>query len=161
MRWSVQFIRSQMRFNMSRGASLLDTLVGSAIFLTIMLGFFGVLQLSIREATDSKGRAGAVMLANESLEYARGLAYADVGVSGGFPNGILVSPEQLALNDITYTRSILVSFVDDPKDGTGGSDSNGNTHDYKKIEIAVSWMAHSVWRTVSLNTIIIPVGIES
>lgn len=148
-----------MRFNMNRGASLLDTLVGSAIFLTIMLGFFGVLQLSIREATDGKGRAGAVMLANESLEYARGLAYADVGVSGGSPNGMLVSPEQLTLNDIVYTRSIMVSYVDDPKDGVGGSDSDGNAQDYKKITVSVSWLARGALRTVSLSTIVIPVAV--
>lgn len=139
---------------MRKGASLLDTLVGSAIFLVVALGFFGVLQLSIREASDSKARAGALMLANEWLEEARSVSYAQVGTTTGAVVGVFVTPDTVVINSISYTRRMVVEYVDDPKDGTGAGDASPN--DYKKVKVAVSWQTRGVTREVSLVSNFVP-----
>lgn len=140
----------------TRGASFIDAVVGSAIFVVVALGFLGVLQLSIREATDSKARAGAVLLANERIEEAHSFTYADVGTTTGSPTGLFVSPNTVVLNDVTYTRTVYVVYVDDPKDGVGALDADAATQDYKKIRVTVSWQARGITRNVTMVTNIVP-----
>ena len=131
-----------------RGASLLDSVVGSAIFLVIMTGLWGVLRLSIREATESKARLGALMLANEHIEFLHSFGYVSVSVGA--------TQVQQTLNDIVYTRDTLVQYVDDPKDGLGALDHDATPNDYKKIKVKVSWASHGLTRSVSLVSNVVP-----
>lgn len=164
----------------TRGVSLIDALVSSAILITISLGLFSVLQLSIRESTDSKARAGALMLANEQIEFLHSLAYADVGVGdnnrghGNDPDGydeenpggtggggndqslLMNRATHVTLNGIQYTRRTYVHYVDDPADGTANQDNDHNRDDYKVAKIEVSWESRGSTKSVSVVTNITP-----
>src|SRR3989344_2305991 len=66
----------------SRGVTLIDTVVGSALMLLVFIGIAGVFQLSVDIITNNKARAGAIALSDERMEYIRSLAYASIGTVG-------------------------------------------------------------------------------
>lgn len=144
----------------SRGLGLIEVVVGIGLLLIVFVGFFGVLQLGTRLATDNKLRTSALSLALERMEYIRSLDYASVGTVGGDPSGALIVSEPVTLNGINYTRRTHIVYIDDPKDGTGGSDSNGITDDYKRVKVEVSWEGQIGTRTASIVSDITPLGIE-
>lgn len=145
----------------TRGVGLLEMVVGVALLTTIFVGLFGVLQLGTRLATDSKARTGALALAQERIEYVRSLQYDDIGTVGGDPSGSLATSENITLNSINYTRRTLIIYIDDPKDGSGGADSNGITDDYKRVKVDVSWTGpKGRERNTFIVTDVAPPGIE-
>ena len=144
----------------TRGAGMVEVVVGSALIALIFTGLFGVLQLGTRLATDNKLRTGAVALALERMEYIRSLDYDSIGTVGGDPSGALVVNESIAINGVTYNRRTYIVYVDDAADGLGGSDSNSITDDYKRVKVEVSWDGQATAREVALVTDITPVGVE-
>ena len=82
----------------SRGVTLIDTVVGSALMLVVFVGIAGVFQLSIDVVTNNKARTGAIALANERIEYIRSLAYASIGTAGGIPSGLIAQSETVSLS---------------------------------------------------------------
>ena len=134
----------------SRGVTLIDTVVGTALMLVIFLGIVGAFQLSVDVVTNNKARGTAIALANERMEYIRSLTYASIGTSGGIPTGSIAQSESVTLNGIPFTRRTLVEYADDPKDGTGGSDSNSITSDYKVARVDVAWTSRPGTRHITL-----------
>ncbi|MBV9349749.1 MAG: carboxypeptidase regulatory-like domain-containing protein, partial [Patescibacteria group bacterium] len=145
----------------AEGMTFIEMLVGIAILLIVFLGLFAAFQLSINLVFSTKAKTGAVALVNEKLEYIRGLSYDAVGTVGGIPGGNIPQTEQKTLNNITYTLSTLVQYVDDPADGTGASDQNGITADYKTVRVEADWMVAGSPRSTFAVTEIAPPGIET
>ena len=123
----------------SRGVTLIDTVVGSALMLVVFLGIFAAFQLSIDVVTNNRARAGALALMNERMEYVRSLDYASVGTVGGIPSGPIAQSEPVTLSGIPYTRRTTVQYADDPEDGENEADENGRIVDYKQVRIEMSW----------------------
>jgi hypothetical protein len=140
----------------SRGVSLIDVVVGSALMLLVFMGISAVFQLSVQVVSNNKARAGAVALSGERMEYIRSLAYDSVGTAGGIPAGAIEQSETVSLNGIPYTRRTFIAYVDDPGDGTGGSDENAITLDYKAARVDVSWASKEGDRHIILVTRIEP-----
>lgn len=164
----------------SRGVSLIDALMSAAVLVTISLGLFAVLQLSIRESTDTKARSGALMLANEQVEFLHSLAYADVGVGdnnkghGNDPDGydednpggtggggndqdlLMNRATHVTLNGIQYTRRTYVHYIDDAADGLANHDNDHDRNDYKFVKVEVSWESRGVAKSVTLVSNITP-----
>ncbi len=146
----------------SRGVTLIDTVVGSALLLVVFLGIAGVFQLSIDVVTNNKARAGAIALANERAEYIRSLPYSGVGTAGGIPSGSIAQSETVVLNGVSYTRRTLVEYADDSGDGLGAADANGITLDYKIARVDLAWASREGTRHVALVTRISPpAGMET
>ncbi|MAZ67308.1 hypothetical protein CL652_00885 [bacterium] len=143
-----------------RGAGLLEVVVASALLALVFTGLFGVLQLGTRLATDNKSRTGALSLALERIEYIRSLDYSNIGTTGGVPSGPLAANESIALNGVDYVRRTYIVYIDDPKDGLGGGDTNGITTDYKRVKVEVSWEGQTGTRFSSLVSDFMPLGIE-
>lgn len=146
---------------LSRGVTLIDTLVGTSLMLVIFLGIIAAFNLSVDVVTNNKARAGAIALANERMEYLRSLSYGQVGVTGGIPAGIVPQTESVSFNDTAYTRRTLVWYSDDPKDGLAGADTNGIVADYKTIRVEVSWISRQGQRSIELVGRMSPAGVES
>lgn len=144
------------------GATLLDTLVGVALMVIVFVGISGAFRLSLEVVSNNKARAGAIALANERMEYLQSLSYDDVGTSGGIPSGTVAQNENVTLNGVPYIRHTLVRYADDPKDGSGASDSNGIIADYKEIKTDVSWSTKQGGsRTITLVGRVSPPGLET
>ncbi len=147
-------------FLLTRGIGLIEVVVATALLTIVFVGFFGVLQLSTRLATDSKSRTSALSLSLERMEYIRSLDYSSVGTVGGNPSGNLAVSESITMNGISYTRRTYIVYIDDPKDGTGGADSNGVTNYYKRVKIETSWQGPKITRKSSLVSDVVPLLIE-
>ncbi len=143
-------------FDAQKGSGILEVLIATALLVMIFSGLLGVLQLGTKLATDNKGHTGAGALAQEEVEYIKSLPYASVGTIAGTPSGVLPDSEQVSINNVNYTRTIYIVYIDDPKDGLGASDNDGNPNDYKRIKVTVSWNAHGKTRSVVLYNDIAP-----
>ncbi|MBU1292640.1 carboxypeptidase-like regulatory domain-containing protein [Patescibacteria group bacterium] len=144
-----------------RGMTLIDVLVGSALVLIVFLTLLGLLRASLLISSSSKAKAGATAVATTQMEYLRSLPYASVGTVGGIPAGNIPQTATTTMNGIPYTIRTFVAYVDDVKDGTGVSDSNGITTDYKKAKVAVTYVFRETVREVALISNIAPPSIET
>lgn len=158
---STRTTRTAYAQSRSRGVTLLDTLVGTALMLVVFMGIAAAFRLSIEVVTNNKARAGAIALGNERMEYLRSLSYGQVGVTGGIPAGIVPQEETVPLNGVTYTRRTLVIYSDDPADGTGAADSNSIVADYKTLRVEVSWNSREGEREIALVGRMSPNGVET
>lgn len=145
----------------NNGLSLIGVIIGIALMIILFLGVFGMFRSSLTILFDSTARAGATALMEERMEYIRSLPYRDVGTKGGIPDGVLQEEEILEFNDITYQRRVFVQYYDDPADGTGSSDNNDVTQDYKRAKVAVSWQGNNQEKTIESASYIMPDGIET
>jgi len=103
-----------------KGLTLIDVLIGTMLVLIIFLGVFGVFQLALKVIDQSASRIDAMAIANQQLEMVRNLPYEDIGVQGGFPDGVLPPSTTTILNGKEYTIENRVDFVVDPADGKKG-----------------------------------------
>ncbi|RJR12784.1 carboxypeptidase regulatory-like domain-containing protein [Candidatus Parcubacteria bacterium] len=143
-----------------KGATLIDTIVGTALILLVFIGITGAFQLSLDVVTNNRVRAGAIALLNERMEYLRSLSYTQIGVEGGIPAGIVPQIEVVSWNAIDYTRRTSVMYSDDPEDGLGVDDENDIIADYKTIRVEVSWQSKQGERSVTLLGRVSPHGVE-
>lgn len=171
----------------TRGVGLVEVVVGIGILTIVFVGFFGVLQLGTRLATDNKARTGALALALERMEFLRSLAYEDVGTldggdannghgnepdgedegnpghGGGLGNNYKLFSthyEYITLNGVDYTRRTLIAYIDDEGDGTSGQDENHKRDDYKVVRVRVTWESPNGQREVKIVSNVTPLGIE-
>lgn len=144
-----------------QGTTLIDVVVGVALFLVVFVGFFGVFRLAISFVSGTKAQTGALALANEQMEFLRSLPYDAVGTVGGIPAGNIQQIDEIVFNDVAYTRRTFVQYVDAPEDGLDIDDENAITADYKIAKIEVTWTLQQGLRSFSLISNIVPNGIES
>ena len=145
----------------SRGVTLIDAVVGSALMLLVFVGISAAFQLSLDVVTNNRIRAGAIALMNERMEYLRSLSYTQIGVIGGIPAGNVPQIETVSWNNVNYMRRTSVLYSDDPEDGLGAADENDIITDYKTIRVEVSWGSRQGERSVNLVGRISPPGVES
>lgn len=141
--------------------SLVDVVVGTALFLIIFLGLMSLLRASVLVSALSKQRAVATSIAEGQMEYVRSLSYDSVGNIGGIPAGVVPQYATTTLNGTSYSVRTFIVYVDDPADGIGASDTNGITTDYKKIKVSVTYTAGGRARSVDMLTNYAPLGIET
>jgi len=122
-----------MFFSNERGVSLVEVMFAVIIFMIIMLGglTYFTLPQSIRER--EKMRRLAVVSANHRMETLMALDFTAVTSDSNETN------TPVTIGKVSGTRNTTVTDVDDAADGTGGSDSDGDTIDYRTITIDVKW----------------------
>jgi len=140
------------------GFSLIEIVIGIALFLIIALGVYSAFRLSVKVVHQSKARITAIMLANERIEEVRNLPYNDIGTIGGIPSGDIPQTENVVKNGVVFTVKTTISYVDDPFDGTAPDDSVPN--DYKRVKVKVFWSGLFEGEVVSI-TDVAPRGLES
>jgi len=154
------FLSKKRTLNQS-GMTLIEVVVTSGIIMILFIAIYEVFIVSIDVVTTAKARAGALAIAVERMEQIRSQSYSALGTVNGIPAGSVPQSEQVLLNQTTYIRRTVIVYVDDPSDGSGASDTNGITTDYKQAKVEVVWSIRGVNRTFSLISNIIPPGIES
>lgn len=148
-------------FSSSRGVSLIDVVVGSALMLVIFMGLFGILRASIQVSGLAKLKAAATEIASSRMEYVRSLAYASVGTIGGIPAGPIPQLATTTNSGIEFSVRTYIAYVDDPADGEGIHDGNDITTDYKVVRVSVFYDVNGIERDVTLISNVAPKGIES
>lgn len=144
-----------------RGFSFVEMIVTAAIMSLVFGGLFQAFQVMTNVVATSKAKSGALSLISERMEYIRSLPYNSVGTDGGVPAGILPQNSTTTFNGILYSERILVQYVDDAADGSGGADSNGILSDYIQTKVEYTWTYRGVTDSMFLVSNIVPPGIES
>ncbi len=133
------------------GFTLIEVVVAAMLILVAFVGLYQLFQISARYVVTAKAREAALSLAQERMEQLRALSYSAVGTVGGTPSGSIPQSEIVALDTTTFLRATTIVYVDDPADGTGGSDVDaGGPNDYKKAQVSVSFPTENGTTTVTL-----------
>ena len=122
-----------------RAFSLIEVVVGIAVFLIVTLGIYQGYVALLSAVRTSRFKVTATALANEQLEIIRNLPYADVGISGGLPNGKILENQVISRDGVEFNIEATIRNIDDPFDGTIGGDPNDlSPADYKLVELEIS-----------------------
>ncbi len=131
-------IKKNREIKKRNGFTVVDVLIGVFLALIIFLGVFAAFRLGIKVVSQSRNKIAAVAIANHWIEMTRNLPYEDVGVEGGFPEGVLESSTTTVSNGTEFTVTIGVDYVVDSSDGIAEPEDSC-PNDYKKVEVNVSW----------------------
>ena len=143
----------------SSGFTLVETLVGTAIFVVLVLAVYDAYQAVYQVISDSRYKIAAIDLANEQLELARNLPYNSIGIVGGLPAGLLTHSQAITRDAATYTVITTVRNVDDPFDGIFPTDISPD--DYKLVQVEVDCPLCNNYQPVILTTQIAPKYLET
>lgn len=146
----------------SRGLTLVETLVGTAIFLIVVVGIYAAYSNIFKLVAYARVRTLAMVVANEQIEIARTLPYDQVGIVSGIPSGLLLHEQQVVKDGTRFQVEISVLNVDDPFDGTiGGTPNDLAPADYKLIEVNVGCAGCERFATTTVTSIVAPKNLES
>jgi len=125
---------------MKKGFTLIETLVGAAVFLVVAVAVYGAYTEVFKLANLNQSRILAVNLADEQFEVIRNMPYSDVGIVNGDPSGILPASTTMVRGGVTFNVAYTIRNVDLPFDGTFGSTTNNDIvpDDNKFIQISVA-----------------------
>jgi len=146
----------------TRGLTLVETLVGTAIFLIVAVGIYGAYANIFKLVAYARVRTLAMVVANEQIEIARSLPYDQVGIVSGIPPGLLLHEQQVVKDGTNFQVEISVRNVDDPFDGTiGGIPNDLAPADYKLIEVNVGCAGCDRFATTTVTSTVAPKNLES
>jgi prepilin-type N-terminal cleavage/methylation domain-containing protein len=124
---------------MNRGFTLIETIIGVAIFAIIATSaWFGLVKI-FDAVLILRAKTVATNLATEQIEIIRNLPYADVGIENGLPSGVIPYEQNLVRDNKTFLVRTTIRNVDLPFDGTiGGNPNDTSPADNKLVEVEVS-----------------------
>ncbi|MDO8515934.1 MAG: hypothetical protein Q7S28_01645 [bacterium] len=145
-----------------RGLSLVEVVMSigliTMLFGGVLLAYFSIIMV----VGNSALRNQAIVILNREVEVIRDLPYAQVGVSGGIPSGVLTSPKTIISGLNSFIVNTTVRNIDDPFDGTlGGSPNDTAPADYKLVEIEVSCPNCQNFMPIAFSTTVAPKALES
>jgi len=124
--------RHQRALLLEGGFTLIETLIAAFVLAVGIAGLFGMLSISVKATGSTRAREGATNLAQEILEDARTIPYAQLSPTdivselqamNGLANTSGTSTWQITRRGYTYTVTASECSIDDPKDKFGKHDS--------------------------------------
>lgn len=146
----------------SSGFSLIETLVGSAVFVMLALSAYKAFEVLMDVVATSQAKITATTLANEKFEIIRNLPYTDVGIVAGLPSGKIKRNETIVKDNFSFDTTTTIRNVDDPFDGTiGGSPSDSSPADYKLVDLEINCSNCRSFTPLGFTTLIAPHSLET
>lgn len=146
---------------LSRGTTLVETLVAVAFFVGVSMALYGVYQKVSVLLSSIKVKTVATNIANEQFEIIRNLAYSSVGTSGGIPSGSLPQTQTVTRDGIVFDVGITIRNIDQPYDGTlGGSPNDTSPADNKLVEVEVACTGCKNPQPFVFSSIVAPKNLE-
>ena len=144
-----------------KGFTIVEVVVSIGIFITLALITAQIYVLIVSQIVAYREQTTISSLANQYLEVARNLPYSQVGTVSGNPNGALadsVNPIATSVNGIDYQIYYVVTYLDDPADGTILAGNDAAPNDYKQIKLYIKNQRNDVLNSFLTN--IVPKGLE-
>lgn len=127
-----------MKYKKQKGFSLVEVMVGVAIFVIFAVGIYSGIQFIFKVVYQSRLRIIETAVLNEQIEIIRNMSFYDVGIISGSPAGVLNHVVTTTLNNIDFTITRTIRNIDDPYDGTIGGEPNDTAPaDYKLVELEI------------------------
>lgn len=147
---------------MKKGFTLVEVLVGSAVFVVVAIAAYGAYAGVFKLANLNQMKVIAVQLANEQFEIARNMTYDDIGIVNGIPNGTLQGVQTLTRGGMTFTVTTIIRNIDLPADGLiGGTPNDLTPADNKLMQITVSCASCQSFGPIVLSGQIAPKNVEA
>lgn len=146
----------------SRGFTLIETLVGSFIFLLVALSGYRAFAALMDAVIFSQAKIAATSLANESIEIIRNLPYEDVGVESGIPSGKIPRNQTFVKDGYSFDLQTTIRNVDDLFDGTiGGIPNDSSPADYKSADLDITCSNCKIFSPLRFTTLVAPRTLET
>lgn len=143
------------------GFTLIEVLVGTAIFLLFALGIYGAMSFTFKSVYQGRLITLENSLLDQQLEAVRNVPYGSIGEVSGIPAGVLPHIQTLVKNGVSFTLTTTVRNIDDPYDGTlGGTPNDAAPADYKLVELSIICNNCDQHKPIMLSTRITPKGLE-
>lgn len=154
--------KNKIQQKKDRAFTLIETLVGVAVFVIIATASYQAYVSLFTLINQNQYKILALNLANEQFEIIRNLAYSDVGIQGGLPNGKIPHSQTLVRAGVTFAVTTTIRNVDIPFDGTiGGTPNDLSPADNKLVELEVDCPACVNFTPVSITTTVAPKALET
>ena len=158
-----------------------ETLVALVIVGIVASAFLGLLVTTMGASRANEARVAANQIAQDYLEkvienpwssiglYSTDSGYQATTASGESTVTLTTSPRptnvpsplvSTTVKGVSYSIRTDVGWYDDPSDGTGAADANGNTNDIKHVVVTVSWTRNGTPFSVSVNDYRAPTATE-
>lgn len=142
--------------------TLVELIVGIALFLILAISIWNGYNYVSESIRVLKIKNIALALANEQIEIVRNLPYAEVGVEGSIPDGILPRNQTAARGGLNFNIQFTVRNIDDPFDGTiGGTPNDLSPADYKLVEVEISCASCRGFQPLTVTTTAAPKNLET
>lgn len=138
--------------------TLIEVLIGLAIISALTIGVYNLMIYVVKVGGENKLRMGAIMLADQKMEFIKNLSYNDIGTISGIVHGNIPDNETIADTNGRYYINTLVQYVDDAFDGVFPADLIPN--DYKQAKVRVRWIGPFGIKEINVFTKVAPKGIE-
>lgn len=154
------------------GFTLIEMMIALLLIALVAAGFLSATTTSISAARTNEGRTQAVQLAQDRLEQVVSQPWSNIGLYATDtdyrattpagettvaltktprPASVPTPTEPVSWHGINYSIRTDITWQDDPNDGLGGSDADGNTKDVKHVTVTVSWTQNGVPRSVTVD----------
>lgn len=145
------------------GFTLVETLVGVAVFLVIATATYQAYVSLFTLINLNQYKIIALNLANEQFEIIRNLPYSDVGIPSGIPNGKIPHVQTLVRSGITFIATTTIRNIDLPFDGLVGSSTKPDLSpaDNKSIEVEIGCPNCKSFTPITLTTTVAPKNLET
>lgn len=154
-----------MRNKTTAGFTLIDILIGLALFSIVSFGVYGVYANILNSIVRNQWRTIAVSVLENQIETIRGMKYEDVGIAGGYPSGTISATSTVFQAGIPFLLTTTVRTVDDPFDGTATSTPPDiSPADYKIVQLTATCRIDTCFNfnPISITTTVAPdTGLET
>ena len=145
-----------------KGFTLVETLVGSAVFLLVALSSYKAFGTLMDAVSAAQAKIAGTTLANEKLEIVRNLPYTDVGIVGGLPVGKIQRTQIITRDKYSFTVQTTIRSVDDIFDGTiEGNLVDTSPADYKLVDLDITCSNCKIFSPLKFTTLVAPHALET
>ncbi len=138
---------------MKRGFTLIEVLVGSALFLVVAIAAYGAFNSLLQLVAGAQSRTLAVALADEQFEIIRNMPYTSVGLTTGIPQGILPQTQTLSRGGSSFVVNLTIRNVNLSTSTVQASD--------KLVEVDVECPTCKDFQPVILTGMVSPANLQS
>lgn len=149
-------------YSHTRGLTLIETLVASAVFVFLSVAVYGVYTRMFSLSGTIRIKTILAEVAGEQLEFIRNLSYSSVGTIAGIPSGVVDPTQTVTKNGITFDVTTTIRNIDDPADGTlAGTPNDLSPADKKLVAIEVTCTSCKELVSLQYTTIVAPKNLET
>ncbi len=149
-------------YSHKRGFTLIETLVGTAVFVIVSIMAYGAFGILMDAVAASQAKVAATAVANEKFEIIRNLPYQDVGLTTGIPLGKIQRNQTVTRDGYTFDILTTIRNTDDPFDGTiGGNPSDLSPADYKLADLDITCPTCKIFPLLKFTTLVAPHALET
>jgi prepilin-type N-terminal cleavage/methylation domain-containing protein len=145
-----------LRYNKNihrEGFSLIEIMVGSAIFLIVAIAAYQAYTSLLQVAQLNKAKLLAIDLADEQFEIIRNMPYANVGLTTGIPQGTLPQTRIVTRGNLAFTVNLTIRNVN--------LSSSTYQVSSRVVEVEITCDSCKDFRPVSLTGQVAPANLQT